>query len=1081
MKLETMRVRVFVAFLLLSVAGGVLAQDVDIEKYTNGQDADVAPGPVLIVGSPVTWTYVVTNTSGRDLTNITVTDDQGVTVTCPGTTLEAGLSFTCTATGTAVLGQYANIGTVNATMPNSAVVTDSDPSHYFGQAEPSIAIEKRTNGVDADSPPGPIVSVGSTVNWEYEITNIGTEALENIAVTDDQGVTVSCPGTTLAAGASMICTASGIATVGQYTNIGSVSATRSVSLDTTAATDVSHYFGQTLRLVKKTNGIDVSAAPGPVIPPGQTVTWTYEVTNPGPATVSALTVVDDQQGPASCPQTSIIAGETVICSINAPAIPGQYTNNATATATLPAGGGTVTATDQSFYLGASITIQKLTNGADANTPPGPPIAVGSPVSWTYVVTNQSSTDTFTNVLVADDQGVVVTCPLTSLTPGQSMTCTASGVAVAGQYANIGTVTADSSEGAISASDPSHYFGQTDILDYGDAPDPTYPTFFTNNGARHVFSTVFLGACVDSELDAFASAAADGDDTNAGASTNGTCATPGDDEDGVTFPAPLYRGQNASANVVASAPCTLSAFIDYAGDGDFSDAEDALFPGGSALAAGANTVNFTIPAGATAGTTFARFRCTTDGAVSYNGQASNGEVEDYSIEIAEPPPVIDATKASALQNDLNGDSQVGPGDTLRYTITITNSGFGDALDVVFTDTPDANTALVAGSVTTSNGTVTTGNTGGDTTVEVNVGTIASMNSAVITFDVTVDSPLAPGVTSVSNQGTVSGSNFASQSTDDAAQPGSEDPTQTTIVLTPEVTATKSDADLGNGTIEYTIVITNDGDSDATGVAFQDTPDANTDLVVGSVTTTAGTVTTGNTAGDTSVLVNVGSVAVGTSVTITFRVTLDDPFPTGVTSVSNQGTVSGSNFTTVSTDDPAAGGASDPTVTTIDPPTVTATKTDANLGGGTIEYTIVITNSGAGDALNVTFQDTPDPNTDLVVGSVTTTAGTVTTGNTPGDTSVAVNVGTIASGASVTITFRVTLDDPFPNGVTTVSNQGTVSGSNFATVSTDDPAAGGASDPTVTVITPASIPGVPTLSEAMLLALMAMLAVVALRKM
>lgn len=38
-------------------------------------------------------------------------------------------------------------------------------------------------------------------------------------------------------------------------------------------------------------------------------------------------------------------------------------------------------------------------------------------------------------------GVIVTCPKTSLVPGESMTCTASGTAVAGQYANIGTAKA----------------------------------------------------------------------------------------------------------------------------------------------------------------------------------------------------------------------------------------------------------------------------------------------------------------------------------------------------------------------------------------------------------------------------------------------------------------------------------------------------------------------------------------------------------------------------------------------------------------------------------------------------------------
>ncbi len=68
-------------------------------------------------------------------------------------------------------------------------------------------------------------------------------------------------------------------------------------------------------------------------------------------------------------------------------------------------------------------------------------------------------------------------------------------------------------------------------------------------------------------------------------------------------------------------------------------------------------------------------------------------------------------------------------------------------------------------------------------------------------------------------------------------------------------------------------------------------------------------------------------------------------------------------------------------------------------------------------------------------------------------VNVNIGTLPAGKSVTITFRVTVNNP-PNlsllNPPRVTNQGIVSGSNFATVPTDDPAVGGATDPTVTPV-------------------------------
>ncbi len=112
---------------------GVAGAAIDIEKSTNGDDADTEPGPEILVGDPVIWEYVVTNVGDLDLTDIVVSDDQGVTVDCPQDSLEPGDFMTCTASGTAVEGQYSNIGTATGTHEES--VRDEDPSHYFGLEE----------------------------------------------------------------------------------------------------------------------------------------------------------------------------------------------------------------------------------------------------------------------------------------------------------------------------------------------------------------------------------------------------------------------------------------------------------------------------------------------------------------------------------------------------------------------------------------------------------------------------------------------------------------------------------------------------------------------------------------------------------------------------------------------------------------------------------------------------------------------------------------------------------------------------------------------------------------------------------
>ena len=129
---------------------------IDIEKHTNDEDADEEPGPEIPIGDTVTWEYIVTNTGNVPLTDIVVTDDQGVVVSCPQATLEPLEVMTCTASGTAEADQYENVGTVEGYYCGT-MVSDDDPSHYFGYVEegPSITIEKSTNGEDADTAPGP--------------------------------------------------------------------------------------------------------------------------------------------------------------------------------------------------------------------------------------------------------------------------------------------------------------------------------------------------------------------------------------------------------------------------------------------------------------------------------------------------------------------------------------------------------------------------------------------------------------------------------------------------------------------------------------------------------------------------------------------------------------------------------------------------------------------------------------------------------------------------------------------------------------------------------------------------------------
>jgi len=437
------------------------------------------------------------------------------------------------------------------------------------------------------------------------------------------------------------------------------------------------------------------------------------------------------------------------------------------------------------------------------------------------------------------------------------------------------------------------------------------------------------------------------------------------------------------------------------------------------------------------------------------------------------PLIEAEKADVLAVDADGNGVPSPGDTLRYDITITNNGNAAATGVTFTDIPDPNTTLVVGSVQTTQGTVTRGNTSGDTDVAVDIGTLPAVTSVTITFEVTIDNPLPVGVTQIANNGLVSSNELPTEPTDDPDTLPDDDRTITPVTAAPELEAQKrdelfTDAD-GNGvaspgdTLLYRITIVNSGNTGATGVTFTDIPDPNTTLVVGSVQTSQGTVTRGNASGDTDVAVDIGTIPAGGSVTVIFRVTIDDPLPAGVTQVANNGLVSSNELPTEPTDDPDTPADGDRTVTPVAAdPELEAQKRDELIidadgngvpsPGDTLLYVISIINSGNGAATGVTFNDTPDLNTTLVVGSVRTSYGTITRGNNPGDVDVAVNISTIAGGGRVDITFQVIINNPLPAGVTQVANHGLVSSNELPTEPTDDPDTLPDDDETVTPVAP-----------------------------
>ena len=173
------------------------------------------------------------------------------------------------------------------------------------------------------------------------------------------------------------------------------------------------------------------------------------------------------------------------------------------------------------------------------------------------------------------------------------------------------------------------------IDYGDARDTgigtstsNFNTIESDNGASHIIDRdLTIGSTVDADDGTLQNAAATADDNN---NT--------DDEDGIaSFSVLQTDDDNYSVNVTVNnntgSAATLVGWIDFDHSGTFDPNEGVTAPIDNNETS--ETLNWSVPADVLQGITYARFRLSTDSNFDENnpiGQASDGEVEDYQINI-----------------------------------------------------------------------------------------------------------------------------------------------------------------------------------------------------------------------------------------------------------------------------------------------------------------------------------------------------------------------------------------------------------------------------------------------------------------
>ena len=150
---------------------------VDLEKSTNGVDADTAPGPQLLTGDTVTWEYRILNTGNSVLRNPSLIDSDLGAIAGPiaGDTdndgeLDAGELWLYRQTGTATPGQYNNTGTLTASTSlnttDSYQANGSDDSHYIGVNVPQL---QSFNSSTTDGTYGPASTITVLANYDQSL------------------------------------------------------------------------------------------------------------------------------------------------------------------------------------------------------------------------------------------------------------------------------------------------------------------------------------------------------------------------------------------------------------------------------------------------------------------------------------------------------------------------------------------------------------------------------------------------------------------------------------------------------------------------------------------------------------------------------------------------------------------------------------------------------------------------------------------------------------------------------------------------------------------------------------------------
>ncbi|WP_413379279.1 beta strand repeat-containing protein [Paenibacillus taichungensis] len=402
--------------------------------------------------------------------------------------------------------------------------------------------------------------------------------------------------------------------------------------------------------------------------------------------------------------------------------------------------------------------------------------------------------------------------------------------------------------------------------------------------------------------------------------------------------------------------------------------------------------------------------------------TNGDgylVDGNGLQIDINTPVLTAVKSANVADAIVGD-------TVTYSIVISNTSLVDATNVMFFDNIPDSTTFVMNSITIDG----VPQAALDPITGAPIGILVSGASVTVSFQVVVTSLPAPP--RLFNQAKVG---YTAPTVPGGPVINTAVPTNAIEipVFQPNVAIVKS-AETSNvqvgENVTYTLVVTNTGNISATTTVLDNIPDGSV-FVPGSVTINS-VVQPG---ADPVTGIPIGPVAPNTVFTVTFQVNVVSQ-PAGFQLV-NQGTAS---YTYQPPDGRVIPGSvvSNTVIIPVTLPFVSVVKSTPVLDavvGDTVTYSIVVTNQDTIPVTDILLTDAIPPGSVFAVGSVTVDGVSQPTS----DPMTGIAVGTLLGGASSTITFSVNVTSlPEPAELTDQAQvtftSGTFSGASFSDVVT-----------------------------------------------